>query len=199
MGDCMSKLLQADKQNAGDRVSIRIINAENRDAESRTDRRIELENDQISDQAGAGKHKRNTSINPPSETIETNALTVPPPRQGVLKTISRFITGSDNKSQCSLEDLGLALTSKRGVRFSNDNLSMVNLKSGFSMNRMDPLVEQVIEGLPELDPTKIPELSDIYDPSIQIQGPLTHPRNQQTYMGQVRNEVADGWGRLVTK
>ena len=164
MGDCITKLLQTDNHR-GDRMSIQIINADEADADTWRNRRYDADIDQMSELAGIAHHKRNTSsLNVPSDTIETNALTVPAPRQGVLKTISRFMTGSDNKSiGGSYEDLGLASTSKRGVRFSSDNFTMINLKSGFSMNQLDPVVRAVIESQPDINPDNIPELSGIYD------------------------------------
>lgn len=56
----------------------------------------------------------------------------------------------------------------------------------------------VYEAMPRLLPSKLEQIKDLYDPDAPIQGPYRHKKYKMTYMGQMKEGIPHGWGRIVT-
>lgn len=70
------------------------------------------------------------------------------------------------------------------------------------MNEIAPSIKIYVQALPDYTPSKImkiPELENRYDPTIKATGPYLEPQTGVTYFGQVKDSIADGWGKVVTK
>lgn len=119
------------------------------------------------------------------------------PRQSVLKSITRYGTGSEITAQGSAES---ELYSKKScVRFIEGDIAVQDLEESKRMNKISSKCDEVLKGLKELKPELIREIHGHYDPSIPITGPWFHNITQSTYSGQCRSMTPHGWGRLITK
>ncbi len=119
------------------------------------------------------------------------------PRQSVLKTITRYGTGSDVTAQGSAE--GEFYSKKSCVRFIEGDVLVQDLEESKKMNKISSKSEEVLKKLKELNPEEIKEIAELYDSTIPVTGPWFHSITQSTYSGQCRNMTPHGWGRLVTK
>lgn len=68
-----------------------------------------------------------------------------------------------------------------------------------TMNKIASRLEEPLSKLPNIDPTQIAALQDVYDPSEPVEGPLMVASCKLTYYGQVKDSRANGWGKIVTK
>lgn len=119
------------------------------------------------------------------------------PRQSVLKSITRYGTGSDATAQGSAET---ELYSKKSfVRFIEGDVAMQDLEESKRMNKVSSKCEEVLRDLKELKPEEISEIRELYDPSVEVSGPWIHSMTQSTYVGQCRSMTPHGWGRLITR
>lgn len=70
------------------------------------------------------------------------------------------------------------------------------------MNEIASSIKIYVQALPDFTSSKIkqiPELSLLYDPTIKPTGPYLEPNTGVTYFGQVKDGIANGWGKVVTK
>ena len=69
-------------------------------------------------------------------------------------------------------------------------------------DKMNPIagnIKMYVQALSDIVPSKISEIKNIYDPTVKATGPYLEPNTGITYMGQVKNGIAEGWGKVVTK
>lgn len=90
-------------------------------------------------------------------------------------------------SSVSLEDV-----------FANKALQSAMIKTE-KMNAVAASIKTYVQALPNIDPANLPELRNRYNPTIKATGPYVEPLTGLTYSGQVKEGIADGWGKVVTK
>lgn len=66
-------------------------------------------------------------------------------------------------------------------------------------NQISSSIKVYVQALPELNPKAIPEIKDRYDSNIKTSGPYLEPTTGVTYVGQVKEGIANGWGKVITK
>lgn len=123
-------------------------------------------------------------------------------------------TGDTNANEYSFRiksNCDSAMISERGRSnqslISLDRVLGTNVLQSFlvktdKMNDVASSIKMFVQALPDFTPTKIkkiPQLDNKYNPTIKATGPYREPHSGVTYFGQVRDGIADGWGKVVTK
>lgn len=88
--------------------------------------------------------------------------------------------------------------SKRTLYKLMDKGIVSNLVSVSAMNPLSTRLKAHLSKIGSLDPVTIPELRDHYDPCQPIEGPLLDPDTNVTYTGQLKDDMPDGWGIIIT-
>lgn len=98
-----------------------------------------------------------------------------------------------------------AHNSDRGVSISSidevlgNKALQNNLMKTEKMNQLADSIKIYVQALPALNPSSVPEISQRYDPDLKVSGPYVELSTGVTYTGQVKDGIANGWGKVITK